>query len=79
MTPTKAFQSLRDFFKESEIEPFAENLDHDDFSPKSLALMSITELQENFMLDEETAKKIYQDLEQFRQKFIKKQPIKKPK
>ena len=46
MAANKALKNLRDFFKDSEIQPFAENLDHDEFSVTDLSFMSVIELQQ---------------------------------
>lgn len=41
-----AFKSLREFCKNLGIQPFAENLDYDEFSPNYLSTMSVNELQQ---------------------------------
>uniref|UniRef100_A0A914QYB5 Ankyrin repeat protein n=1 Tax=Panagrolaimus davidi TaxID=227884 RepID=A0A914QYB5_9BILA len=71
------FKNLREFFKETGIHPFAENLDYDEILPASSSSFSIDELQGNFQISEEIAIKIHQKFEPTPK--VKIQQKKKPK
>uniref|UniRef100_A0AC35FUA3 Ankyrin repeat protein n=1 Tax=Panagrolaimus sp. PS1159 TaxID=55785 RepID=A0AC35FUA3_9BILA len=58
-------ESLQEFFEHYGIPLLAENLD-DEYTPETLAEFSVNELRDNFIINLETAKNIFVQLERFR-------------